>query len=139
MWRLVRAITAAHVALYRRTGGRIGGSFGKAQVLLLETRGRHSGRWRATPLFCVADGADVAVVASNGGRDSHPAWYLNLRAWPEARVQLGPTSFRARAETAAPCDRERLWPRFVEIYAAYDDYQRKTDRRIPIVVLRRLD
>ncbi len=139
MRRLVRAGLAVHVALYRWTGGRIGGRFGKSRVLLLETRGRRSGAWRTTPLFYLEDGRDVAVVASNGGRDAHPAWYLNLRVSPEAGVQIGPTVFRARAETASPADRDRLWPRFVDVYAGYAAYQRKTERRIPLVVLRPLD
>ena len=105
-------------------------------VLLLTTTGRKSGREHTVPLFYLNDGEDMAVVASNGGTASHPAWWLNLKANPEATVEVGNREVRVRAEEAGPEEKERLWPKFVEMYGSYEDYRRRTDREIPVVFLR---
>jgi deazaflavin-dependent oxidoreductase (nitroreductase family) len=104
-------------------------------VLLLTTTGRKSGREHTVPLLYLEDGENLALVASNGGAPIHPAWWLNLRANPEARVEIGHRKLRVRAEKASSEEKERLWPRLVEMYGGYENYRRRTDREIPVVVL----
>jgi deazaflavin-dependent oxidoreductase (nitroreductase family) len=132
---VVRAMSALHRFWYKLTGGKLGGRFGKAPVLLLETRGRKTGKVRVTPLMYVKWGEDYALMASNGGRDSHPAWYLNLQANPSAHIQVGRARRPVTARAATPEEEKALWPRFVSIYKSYESYQQKTSRKIPIVVL----
>jgi deazaflavin-dependent oxidoreductase (nitroreductase family) len=130
-------MTASHVATYRATGGRLGGNFRGARVLLLDHVGRKSGKQRTSPLLYIEDGDDLVIVASKGGSPKHPAWWINLRSSPETTVQVGSERRGIRAEEAGPEDRARLWPRLVEVYPDYDEYQQQTDRRIPVVLLRR--
>jgi deazaflavin-dependent oxidoreductase (nitroreductase family) len=85
------------------------------------------------------DEEDMVVVASDGGSPKHPAWWLNLRANPEATVEVGGRELRVRAEEAAPEEKGRLWPKLVAMYAGFEDYQRKTERELPVVVLRLAD
>jgi deazaflavin-dependent oxidoreductase (nitroreductase family) len=132
---LFRAATAVHRRLYRRTGGRVGGRIAKSPVLLLTTMGRRTGKRRTTPLLYVRDGDRLAVVASKGGDDRAPMWYLNLKANPDVEVEVGPVSRRMRAATADPGEHAALWRKAVQMYPPYDAYQAKTRRRIPIVVL----
>jgi len=134
---LIRFFSGLHVRLYRLTGGRFVGRMGKAPILLLTTTGRRSGTPRTTPLLYLRDGDAYAVVASFGGSPTHPAWYLNLTANAQVDVQTGPERFRATARTAAAEERDRLWPRLVELYGSYASYQRKTTREIPVVLLER--
>ncbi len=133
---VMRCFTATHKFWYRLTGGRIGGRFGKVPVLLLTTRGRRSGRPWTTPLSYLEDNGDFVVIASAGGSDRHPAWYLNLRSKPDATIEVGARTLAVTAETAAPEEKARLWPRIVDMYAGYEDYQRRTKRDIPVVILR---
>jgi deazaflavin-dependent oxidoreductase (nitroreductase family) len=130
-----KAFTRIHIALYRRTGGKIGGRFRGSAVLLLTTTGRRSGEPRTTPVMYIDDGNRKAVVASYGGADHHPAWYHNLLAHPEVTVQTGPSVQQMRAEVADPEERARLWAPLVAMYPTYDDYQAKTERQLPVVVL----
>ena len=130
-----KMITQAHSSVYRATGGKVGGRMFRSPVLLLNTTGRKSGAERTTPLLYLQDREDIAIVASNGGARQHPAWYLNLRANPEATVEIGDRKLRVRAEQASPEERERLWPKLVEMYGSYEDYQRRTEREIPVIVL----
>lgn len=132
---LLRGMSALNRFVYRRSGGRIGGSIRGAPILLLTTTGRKSGRPRTTPLLYLRDGDDLVVVGSKGGAPRHPAWFLNLRANPEVEVELGRERRSLTARVAEPSERERLWPRLVEMYASYDSYQRKTAREIPVVIL----
>jgi F420H(2)-dependent quinone reductase len=133
---LLSAFVKVHVALYRASGGRLGGRLGKGvPVLLLTTTGRKSGRQRTTPLLHVEDGDRYVVVASAGGAPSHPAWYLNLGSNPAATIQVGGRKLAVRAETAGPEERARLWPRLTQMWPQYDDYQAKTGREIPVVIL----
>ena len=133
---LVKTVTVLAVFVYRATGGRIGGRFGRARVLLLTTTGRRTGKRRAAPLGYLEDGGRPVVIASFGGSDVHPAWYLNLVASPDVEVQLrGAPLQPMRARTATPEERERLWPRVVEMYAGYAKYQKKAAREIPLVIL----
>src|ERR1700722_1016160 len=134
-----------HISRYVATDGAdgylwdasIGGGKGMVPTLLLTTTGRKSGRVLTLPLIFGRSGANYVVVASKGGAPAHPAWYLNLQANPEVKVQVKADKFTARARTAKPQERAALWPKMVEIYGPYADYQAKTDREIPIVILRR--
>ncbi len=128
--------SGAHAGVYRATGGKLFGSMGKSPILLLNTVGRKTGRKRTSPLLYVMDGEDFVIIASKGGAATHPAWYLNLRANPEATVEIGDRELQVEAEVADPEDKARLWQKMVEIYPTYDDYQRKTEREIPLLVLR---
>jgi deazaflavin-dependent oxidoreductase (nitroreductase family) len=116
----------------------LGGGKGMVPTLLLTTTGRKSGRELTLPLIFGHFGEDYVVVASKGGAPEHPAWYLNLVANPTVKVQVKADKFTARAHTANADERAKLWPKMVEIYGPYADYQKKTDRQIPVVVLRRV-
>jgi deazaflavin-dependent oxidoreductase (nitroreductase family) len=132
-----RWFTNLHDFAYRKTGGRIGGSLMGRRMLRLTVVGRRSGQPRSLPLACFQDGDDWVVVASNNGQDRHPAWWLNLEANPEASIQVGRTRSRVRARLADPNERARLWPELVRQNPPYGRYAGKTDREIPVVILRR--
>jgi deazaflavin-dependent oxidoreductase (nitroreductase family) len=108
-----------------------------APLVLITTQGRKSGEWRRTCLIGSSDGDDVILVASLGGAPKHPVWYLNLEANPRVWVQQGAESFWAVAHTADDTEKPRLWDKMVGLYEDYADYQEKTDRVIPIVILER--
>jgi deazaflavin-dependent oxidoreductase (nitroreductase family) len=133
---IMRMISGTHEFWYRLTGGLIGGRVGGLPVLLLTTTGRKSGRKRTMPLVYLADGDDMVVIASNGGSDQHPAWWLNLRENPQAEVQVAGSTQAVVAERAAGKERERLWRQVVAMYHGYDEYRRMTEREIPVVILR---
>ena len=134
-----------HMARYIATDGAdgylwdasLGGGKGMIATLLLTTIGRKSGKTLTLPLIFGQSGAEYVVVASKGGAPAHPAWYLNLQANPEVKVQIKGDKFTARARTANPQERAALWPKMVAIYGPYADYQTKTDREIPVVILKR--
>ena len=126
-----------HVRRYLQTDGAEGHDWQGTTVLILTTTGRRSGGPRSTPLIYGKHGADYVVVASKGGAEEHPAWYLNLSAEPEVAVQVRGDRFRARARTAAPDEKPELWTLMTDRWPAYDEYQRKTTRDIPVVVLER--
>ena len=128
---------ADHTRRYVATGGQDGHDWRGAPCLVLTTRGRTSGRLRRNALIYGTDGEDLVIVASKGGDDHHPLWYLNLEADPAVTVQVGADVFAARARTASPEEKAQLWPRLVEIWPAYADYQARTSRDIPVVVLER--
>ncbi len=137
---LIALISLVHRAVYRASGGRLGQSLGRGRrMLLLTTRGRRSGRPRVTPLLYVPDGQRWIVVGSNGGDDRHPAWWLNLRQEPEARIQVGREELAVRGRAADPAERARLWPELVAAYRPYEDYRRRTEREIPVVILERAE
>ncbi|AHY47394.1 deazaflavin-dependent oxidoreductase, nitroreductase family [Rubrobacter radiotolerans] len=131
-----------HVALFKRTNGRLGGRMLGSPVLVLVTRGRRTGALRETPLLYLdVDGdrtGDLAVVASNGGTAGHPAWYLNLMAQGRAEVIAAGERFPVVARLVEGRSRHELWQRLVAMYPSYADYQRKTDRTIPVVLLKRV-
>jgi deazaflavin-dependent oxidoreductase (nitroreductase family) len=131
--------TRLHSSVYRASGGRVGGRLVGSPVLLLITKGRRSGKERTTPLLYLEDGGNFVIVASNGGTPGHPAWWLNLTANPEATVEIAGEKVRVRAEEAEGEEKRRLWARLVEMYPSYAGYQRKTDREIPVGVLRPAD
>lgn len=126
-----------HVRRYVETNGEAGHVWNGATVLILTTTGRRSGEQRSTPLIYGRHGDDYLVVASLGGADHHPAWYLNLEASPDVRVQVKGDRFAARARTATPEEKPGLWRTMLAIWPDYDRYQRKTRREIPVVVLER--
>jgi len=135
MKRLVfRTVGATHSSLYRWSGGKVGGRMRGAPVLLLDVTGRKSGKRRTTPLLYGRAGENFVVVASKGGDPRHPAWYLNLQGG-EAEVEVGREHVRVRARDAEGEERERLWAQMVGLWPPYADYQQKTSRRIPVVVL----
>jgi deazaflavin-dependent oxidoreductase (nitroreductase family) len=129
-------VTKLHVAAYRATKGKIGGRLMNSPVLLLLTTGRKSGKERTTPLLFLRDGVNYIMVASNGGTAGDPAWWLNLQKDPEAIVEVGGRTLRVRAEEVKGEEKRRLWTRLVETYPLYESYQRRTDREIPVILLR---
>lgn len=133
---LIKLMSVTHLFWYRLTGGVIGASIAGRPMLLLTTTGRKSGQPRTTPLFYVADGENMVVVASNGGNTWHSAWWLNLERNPEAEVQVRNEKRRVKAEKAEGEERERLWRRFVEASSGYAGYEKTANREIPVVVLR---
>ena len=137
-WKLWEALTRLNIFVFRRSGGRFGGKLGGAPILLLHHRGRKSGAQRVSPLIYLADGDDLVIVASKGGVDKHPAWFHNLTAMDDTEVELpGRERRRVRPHIAEGEERERLWPRLVEVYPPYANYQTYTSRKIPVVVLQR--
>jgi deazaflavin-dependent oxidoreductase (nitroreductase family) len=124
--------------LYRRTSGRIGGKMSGGDVLLLRHVGRKTGRARTAPLMYVRDGDDLVVLASRGGSDAMPAWYLNLTANPRTSVELGREKLDVVAREATEEERDRLWALALTNYPHFDAYQERTERRIPVVVLERV-
>jgi len=134
---LMLTLTGMHRALLRITRGRVGSRLGSMSVIELTTRGRRSGESRSVLLTVAArDGDGLVIVASRGGDDAHPAWYLNLEADPLVRVtEPGHPARNMRARVANTHERERLWPLVVGAYRGYAGYQRRTDRVIPLVVL----
>lgn len=127
-----------HVDRYRATDGEEGHEWQGTQTLLLTTTGRKSGEPRTMPLIYAPVGEDAyAIVASKGGYDAHPAWYLNLSEQPEVEVQIKGDVFKARARTANAEEKAEIWPTMVAEWPAYDEYQRNTKREIPVVVLER--
>lgn len=126
-----------HVAAYRATRGIVGGRLPGLDILLITTRGRKSGLQRTSPLPYFGDGEDWVIVGSNNGLPRDPAWWLNLRAEPEAEVQLAAERFSARARLASPAERVRLWPLLVDYNSPYARYAEMTSREIPVVILSR--
>jgi deazaflavin-dependent oxidoreductase (nitroreductase family) len=124
-----------HAWIYRRTGGRIGHAAGSLRNLLLTTTGRKSGEKRTVPLTYMADGDRYILVASNGGSDRHPAWWLNLRVQPRAIVQVGPRTLVVVARRADATEHARLWPALKRMNPFYGQYELITDREIPVVIL----
>jgi F420H(2)-dependent quinone reductase len=134
-WKLWEVGTSGHAALYRLTKGRIGGRYQGAPVALVDSVGRKSGKRRTHPLVCTEDGENLVVIASKGGVNRHPAWYHNLMANPETKANWYGDVRQVRAREAEGAERERLWAQMVENYPTYESYQRRTDRRIPVIVL----
>jgi deazaflavin-dependent oxidoreductase (nitroreductase family) len=128
---------AEHVKRYVETDGAEGHDWQGTSVLILTTTGRHSGEERSTPLIYGRHGDDYLVVASRGGAPAHPAWYLNLVEHPAVTLQVRGERFKAHARDATPEEQPELWKIMTSHWPAYDDYQRKTDREIPVVVLER--
>ena len=125
-----------HSWVYRLSNGSMGGEFAKSPVLLLTTTGRKSGKTRTVPLLYLEDGDRIVLVASNGGAVSHPTWWLNLEANPDAEIQIKGIKRRVRAEKASADEKRHFWPLLTAMYPDYQSYQEITNRDIPVVILR---
>lgn len=126
---------AKHIRDYVDSEGRKGHRWNGQNTLLLTTTGRRSGTARRTALIYGEDSGNYIVVGSYGGKDSHPYWYLNLRANPDVIVQVGPEVFTARARTASAGEKPALWKLMVSLFPTYESYQKRTMRDIPVVIL----
>ncbi|MCB1693478.1 MAG: nitroreductase family deazaflavin-dependent oxidoreductase [Pseudomonadales bacterium] len=113
----------------------LGGGKGKIPTLLLEMTGRKSGEKRMLPLIYKKVGDAFVIIASKGGAPAHPSWYLNLKANPDCEIRVGKDRFKVRARDAEGAEREKLWDELVDVYAPYTQYQERTQRQIPVVVL----
>ncbi|WCB91559.1 Deazaflavin-dependent nitroreductase [Baekduia alba] len=133
--KLANLIPKANIIIYRVSNGRFGGSMEDLPVLILHTVGRKSGKPRQSPLLYLQDDEDYVVVASRGGSDAPPAWWLNLQATPEATVEIKGTKRPVSARRATSEERAGYWPQLTAGYRFYDDYQARTDRDIPVLVL----
>jgi F420H(2)-dependent quinone reductase len=130
-----KLFTGYHSWMYRVSGGRLGGRFGKMPFLLLTSTGSKSGQPRTTPLTYLRDGNNYVLIASNNGNDWSPAWLGNLKAHPDATIQLGKQTIPVKASVAGAEQRARLWPQVLQRYPNYAGYARKTAREIPLVIL----
>jgi deazaflavin-dependent oxidoreductase (nitroreductase family) len=131
----LKLMSGVHRALYRVSGGRAVGRVWGLSILLLTTTGRKTGTPRTTPLCYFTDGDDLVVVASNGGMDWFPAWWLNLMSEPRATVEIGRSRRAVVARRASPEERERLWAALTASAPGYLEYQRRTQREIPLGIL----
>lgn len=138
---VIKVMSRVNTCAYRISGGRLGGSWrvGSAlrtpvPVCLLTTTGRKSGEPRTVPLLHFPDGDRVLLVASQGGLPKHPQWYLNVLADPAVTVQVGRRRRSMTAREATPAERAELWPKLVERYADFADYQANTSRVIPVII-----
>lgn len=134
LWKYVSPV---HIWIYRTSAGRIGHAAGGLMNLVLTTTGRRSGAPRSVALTYLADGADWILVASNGGRSTHPVWWLNLVRQPQAKIEVGAQEFPVVAREARGEERDRLWQAVVRYNPMYAEYEKMTRRRIPVVVLRK--
>ncbi|HWJ42187.1 MAG TPA: nitroreductase/quinone reductase family protein [Solirubrobacterales bacterium] len=131
----LRMVGKLNAPVYRLTGGRVGGKVGKGPVLLLTTTGRKSGQKRTAPVLYLADGDRFVVINTNAGNAKVPAWSLNLRADPDAEVEVGRRRTQVRARLAEGEERDDLWRRHMEQYSGWDYYESKLDREIGVFVL----
>jgi len=135
-WPVLSKLMGGHARIYRLTRGKIGHHIpGIPPMCLIDHVGAKSGTKRTSPLLYIEDGDDIVIVASKGGYEKSPAWFYNLKANPDTTVQIGSEIRRVRAHVADATERKRLWPKAVEVYPSYQQYQDRTDREIPIVVL----
>lgn len=126
-----------HVRQYEATGGKVGHDWNGTSILILRTTGRKTGETRKNPLIYGRDGDEWAIVASKGGAPEDPGWYKNLKAHPDVEIQVHDQVIPVTARTATPAEKQRVWPIMVKEWPDYDGYQQKTDRDIPVVLLRR--
>lgn len=133
-----KAFNANLIAEYRANGGAVSGMFAGAPLLLLTTTGAKSGREHVSPLAYTTDGDRLVVIASKGGAPTHPDWFHNLMANPEVTVELGAETFAARASVAEGEERQRLFDQQAAQMPNFAEYQRTTERQIPVVVLERI-
>lgn len=130
----IKWMSRVNTWMYRVSKGNWGGTFQKSPVALLTTTGRKSGQPRVSPLLYLREGNRVILVASQGGRDKHPLWYLNLKANPKVSVQIKDEVLQLQARDASDEERRQYWPKLVAMYSSFDDYQSWTDRVIPVVI-----
>jgi deazaflavin-dependent oxidoreductase (nitroreductase family) len=138
--RTIRLIGRLHASLWRLTRGRFVDGIGAAPFILLTTRGRKTGRLRTTPVLYLEDGGDFIVIASFGGNDMHPAWYLNLKEHPEAEIVIRGERRRVSSREITIEEKKLIWRRLVKLYPQFEIYQQRTSREIPLMrLLRRSD
>jgi F420H(2)-dependent quinone reductase len=133
--RAIRLMGTVHRGVYRATGGRVAGKVWGLSILLLTTTGRKTGKARTTPLCFYPDGADLVVVASNGGLKWFPSWWLNLLEHPQATVRVGRRLREVVARPASPDERARLWREITTIAPGYLEYEKRAPREIPLAIL----
>jgi deazaflavin-dependent oxidoreductase (nitroreductase family) len=132
---MMKGMNLVHRAVLGLSGGRLGWTLGRMTAVELHTTGRRSGRRRSTMLSApISDGNRFVLIASKGGADRHPEWYLNLVADPEVELTVRNRTYRMRARTATAAEKAELWPTIVKMNPGYAGYQRKTDRDIPVVI-----
>jgi F420H(2)-dependent quinone reductase len=135
-WPLLGRLMQGHTAIYRASGGLIGHRFpGAPPTLLLDHVGAKSGTRRTSPLVYTVDGPNLVLVASKGGYPKNPGWFHNLQANPDTTVQVGSSHRDVHARVADAEERARLWPLVLRTYKGYADYQKRTEREIPLVIL----
>jgi len=135
-WGLLTRLMGGHAKLYRATRGMIGYKTpGFPDVLLLDHVGAKSGTKRTTPLVFARDGENTILIASKGGYPKNPAWYHNLKPNPHTTIQIGPKLIPVPAREASPEEYERMWALAVKVYGGYEAYRRRTQRKIPLIVL----
>jgi deazaflavin-dependent oxidoreductase (nitroreductase family) len=133
---VIKFMSRLNTWVYRVSGGRLAGRFpGGAPVLLLTTIGRKSGQPQTAPLLYLQDANNYVIVASKGGMSHNPLWYKNLEANPHVKIEVGSRTFNAVAHSASDEEKAVLWPKLVEMYPSYADYQARTTRPIPVVIL----
>ena len=131
-----KVVNVIHQAVVRSTGGKVLGTVMGMPTVILQTTGRKSGKERTSMLTApIVDGDTVVLVASWGGDDRHPLWYRNLEANPDVQITMHGTTRAMRARTASAEEKAALWPRVVSAHKGYADYQTKTERDIPLVIL----
>ena len=133
--RTAKYLSAFHRVLYRTTRGTVGRRLVDNDMCLLTTTGRRTGKHHTVPLLYLLDGDRLVVIASWGGRDQHPEWYLNLLAEPSASVQVLAERWAVEARAAEPDERREWWPKVLAAYDGYADYESRTEREIPVVFL----
>lgn len=131
---IIKWMAKSNAWIYKRSNGKFGNTFQKAPVALLTTTGRKSGEPRVSPLLYLREGNRVILVASKGGSDKHPQWYLNLKANPAVSVQIKDEVLQLQARDATEAERAEYWPKLDAMYPSFDDYRAWTDRVIPIVI-----
>jgi deazaflavin-dependent oxidoreductase (nitroreductase family) len=133
---VIKVMSALNVLAFRWTGGRLGGRFLRgAPVLLMTVTGRRSGQPRTVPLLYLRDGQNLVIVASKGGMSHHPLWYRNIEANPRVEIEIGRDRRWMLARRASADEKRMLWPKLVAMYSDFDDYQARTTRDIPVVIL----
>lgn len=136
---LTKTVGGMHAWLYKKSGGAMGRHVvGGAPIMLLTTTGRHTGKQRTSPLIYLRDGEKFVIVAAKGGYPTHPAWYLNLSVHPEVEVQIGTERQKMIAQTVSAERKALYWPRLCAVYPPYQSCQARTERNIPVIVLRPL-
>jgi F420H(2)-dependent quinone reductase len=130
----MKSFARAHIAVYRRTEGKLGAKLLWFPAALITTIGRRSGEPRTTPTLYLRDGDHVVLPASFGGRDEHPMWYRNLKSNPKVHIQIRGEHLDLIAREATEDERNRYWPKLVRIYPPYRGYRKAADRVIPLVV-----
>jgi deazaflavin-dependent oxidoreductase (nitroreductase family) len=137
LWRVENAVNDLHVWIFQRSRGRVLGTFDGAPLLVLHTRGAKTGRPRQSPMIYLRDDERIVVVASIGGNPRNPGWYHNLRADPDAEVEIAGGRRQVRARQATAEEAAALWPRLHDMWPAWQTYKTRTDREFPVMILER--